>query len=161
MCRHLGRTIRSLRLGARRGGLPIKRANYLLTLSSASTFSVLCGRQQLGVNLYGVNTKDRPRLQCVAVFIVALDKVRTRIATAACRAINGVDAHGLSLHAEMRCGAHQRKHPKLLCCYIARPAIAKERRGFDLIKSPLAYLLLRSRRSPVRIGPGAPTSSMT
>ena len=37
------------------------------------------------------------------------------------------EAHGLSLHAAVRTGAHQRKEPERLCCYISRPAIAKDR----------------------------------
>ena len=37
------------------------------------------------------------------------------------------DAHGFSLHAGVRCGAHQRKDLERLCRYITRPAIANER----------------------------------
>ena len=37
------------------------------------------------------------------------------------------DAHGFSLHAGVRCGAHQRKELERLCRYITRPAIAIER----------------------------------
>ena len=37
------------------------------------------------------------------------------------------DAHGFSLHAGVRCGAHQRKELECLCRYITRPAIANER----------------------------------
>jgi hypothetical protein len=36
-------------------------------------------------------------------------------------------AHGFSLHAGVRCGAHQRKALGRLCRYITRPAIANER----------------------------------
>ena len=36
-------------------------------------------------------------------------------------------AHGFSLHAAVRCGAHQRQHLERLCRYITRPAIANER----------------------------------
>jgi hypothetical protein len=36
-------------------------------------------------------------------------------------------AHGFSLHAGVRCGAHQRKELERLCRYITRPAIAFER----------------------------------
>jgi len=32
------------------------------------------------------------------------------------------DAHGFSLHAGVRCGAHQRKQLERLCRYITRPA---------------------------------------
>jgi len=32
-----------------------------------------------------------------------------------------VEAHGFSLHAVVRCGAHQRKELERLCRYIARP----------------------------------------
>jgi Putative transposase len=37
------------------------------------------------------------------------------------------DAHGVSLHAAVRCGAHQRQELECLCRYITRPAIANER----------------------------------
>lgn len=37
------------------------------------------------------------------------------------------DAHEFSLHAGVRCGAHQRKELERLCRYITRPAIANER----------------------------------
>ena len=37
------------------------------------------------------------------------------------------DAHGFSLHAGVRCGAHQRKELERLCRDITRPAIANER----------------------------------
>jgi hypothetical protein len=37
------------------------------------------------------------------------------------------DAHGFSLHAAVRTGAHQRKELERLCRYITRPAIANER----------------------------------
>jgi hypothetical protein len=37
------------------------------------------------------------------------------------------NAHGFSLHAAVRCGAHQRKELERLCRYITRPAIANER----------------------------------
>jgi len=33
-------------------------------------------------------------------------------------------AHGFSLHAGVRCGAHQRKEVERLCRYFKRPAIA-------------------------------------
>ena len=36
------------------------------------------------------------------------------------------EAHGFSLHAGVRCGAHQRKELERLCRYITRPAIANE-----------------------------------
>jgi len=38
-----------------------------------------------------------------------------------------VEAHGFSLHAGVRCGAHQRKELERLCRYIAHPAIANVR----------------------------------
>ena len=38
-----------------------------------------------------------------------------------------VNAHGFSLHAAVRCGAHQRTELERLCRYITRPAIANER----------------------------------
>ena len=37
------------------------------------------------------------------------------------------EAHGFSLHAAVRCGAHQRTELERLCRYITRPAIANER----------------------------------
>jgi len=37
------------------------------------------------------------------------------------------NAHGFSLHAEVRCGAGQRAQLERLCRYITRPAIANER----------------------------------
>jgi hypothetical protein len=37
------------------------------------------------------------------------------------------DAHEFSLHAGVRCGAHQRKELERICRYITRPAIANER----------------------------------
>jgi hypothetical protein len=37
------------------------------------------------------------------------------------------DAHGFSLHAAVRCGAHQRKELERLCRTITRPALANER----------------------------------
>ena len=37
------------------------------------------------------------------------------------------EAHGFSLHAGVRCGAHQRKELERLCRYLTRPAIANER----------------------------------
>ena len=37
------------------------------------------------------------------------------------------DAHGFSLHAGVRCGAHERKELERLCRYITRPTIADER----------------------------------
>jgi Putative transposase len=37
------------------------------------------------------------------------------------------EAHGFSLHAGVRCGAHQRKELERLCRYITRPVIANER----------------------------------
>ena len=40
-------------------------------------------------------------------------------------------AHGLSLHAGVRCGEHQRKELERLCRYITRPAIANARRRQD------------------------------
>jgi len=37
------------------------------------------------------------------------------------------EAHGFSLHAGVRCGAHQRQDLERLCRYITRPAIANGR----------------------------------
>ncbi len=37
------------------------------------------------------------------------------------------EAHGFSLHAAVRCGAHQRKELERLCRYVTRPALANER----------------------------------
>jgi hypothetical protein len=45
------------------------------------------------------------------------------------------DAHGFSLHAAVRCGENQHNELERLCCYITRPAIARERlvsgKGYD------------------------------
>jgi len=41
--------------------------------------------------------------------------------------LGGVNAHGFSVHAAVRCSAHQRKELERLCRYITRPAIANER----------------------------------
>lgn len=41
------------------------------------------------------------------------------------------ESHGFSLHAGVRCSAHQRKDLERLCRYITRPAIANERLGQD------------------------------
>ncbi len=38
-----------------------------------------------------------------------------------------VSEHGFSLHADVRCAAHQRKQLERLCRYITRPAMANER----------------------------------
>ena len=38
-----------------------------------------------------------------------------------------LNAHGLSLHAAVRCGAHQRKELERLCRYVTRPALSDER----------------------------------
>ncbi|MGH8664124.1 MAG: transposase [Burkholderiales bacterium] len=46
------------------------------------------------------------------------------------------EAHGFTLHAAVRCGAHQRKELEWLCRYITRPAIANERlrrNGADVV----------------------------
>ena len=45
----------------------------------------------------------------------------------ACSAALCADAHGFSLHAGVRCGAHQRKKLERLCRYITRRTIANER----------------------------------
>jgi hypothetical protein len=37
------------------------------------------------------------------------------------------EAHGFSLHAAVRCGAHQRKELERLCRTVTRPALANER----------------------------------
>ncbi len=47
-----------------------------------------------------------------------------------------VNVHGFSLHAGVRCGAHQRKELERLCRYITRPAIANA----SLIGSGSNYL---------------------
>jgi hypothetical protein len=51
--------------------------------------------------------------------VASLDEKTTRALCA--------DAHGFSLHAAVRTGAHQRKELERLCRYITRPAIANER----------------------------------
>jgi putative transposase len=58
-----------------------------------------------------------------------------------------VNAHGFSLHAGVRCGAHQRKELERLCRYITRPAIANER----LKRNPAGQVVLQLK-SPWRDG---------
>jgi hypothetical protein len=53
-----------------------------------------------------------------------------------------VSAHGFSLHAAVRCGAHQRKELERLCRYITRPAIANER----LERNPAGQVALQLKR---------------
>jgi hypothetical protein len=50
-----------------------------------------------------------------------------------------VNAHGFSLHAAVRCSAHQRKELERLCRYITRPAIANER----LKRNPAGQVVLQ------------------
>ena len=58
-----------------------------------------------------------------------------------------VSAHGFSLHAAVRCGAHQRKELERLCRYITRPAIANER-----LKRNQAGQVVLQLKSPYRDG---------
>jgi Putative transposase len=58
-----------------------------------------------------------------------------------------VNAHGFSLHAAVRCNAHQRKELERLCRYITRPAIANER-----LKRNRAGQLVLQLKSPWRDG---------
>ena len=58
-----------------------------------------------------------------------------------------VNAHGFSLHAAVRCNAHQRKELERLCRYITRPAIANER----LKRTPAGQVVLQLK-SPWRDG---------
>ena len=54
------------------------------------------------------------------------------------------DAHGVSLHAGVRCGAHQRQELERLCHYITRLAIANER---QLRRNPhVSYGSVAARR---------------
>src|SRR4051794_31555898 len=57
------------------------------------------------------------------------------------------NAHGFSLHAALRCGAHQRKELERLCRYITRPAIANER-----LKRNRAGQVVLQLKSPWRGG---------
>jgi len=57
------------------------------------------------------------------------------------------NAHGFSLHAAVRCGAHQRKRLERLCRYITRPAIANER----LKRTGAGHIVLQLK-SPWRDG---------
>jgi hypothetical protein len=57
------------------------------------------------------------------------------------------DAHEFSLHAGVRCGAHQRKELERLCRYITRPAIANER-----LKRNQAGQVVLQFKSPYRDG---------
>jgi len=58
-----------------------------------------------------------------------------------------VNAHGFSLHAAVRCGAHQRKQLEPLCRYITRAAIANER-----LKRNRAGQVVLQLKSPWRDG---------
>jgi hypothetical protein len=58
-----------------------------------------------------------------------------------------VNAHGFSLHAAVRCGAHQRTELERLCRYITRRAIANER----LKRTPAGQVVLQLK-SPWRDG---------
>ena len=58
-----------------------------------------------------------------------------------------VNAHGFSLHAAVRCGAHQRKELERLCRYITRPVIANER-----LKRNGAGQVVLQLKSPYRDG---------
>ena len=58
-----------------------------------------------------------------------------------------LNAHGFSLHAAVRCGAHRRKELERLCRYITRPAIANER----LKRNPAGQVVLQLK-SPYRDG---------
>ena len=57
------------------------------------------------------------------------------------------NAHGFSLHAAVRCRAHQRKELERLCRYITRPAIANER-----LKRNCAGQVVLQLKSPYRDG---------
>jgi hypothetical protein len=58
-----------------------------------------------------------------------------------------VNAYGFSLHAAVRCAAHQRKELERLCRYITRPAIANER-----LKRNQAGQVVLQLKSPYRDG---------
>ena len=58
-----------------------------------------------------------------------------------------VNAHGFSLHAGVRCAAHQRQELERLCRYITRPAIASER-----LKRNQAGQVVLQLKSPYRDG---------
>ena len=65
-------------------------------------------------------------------------------------------AHGFSLHAGVRCGAHQRQALERLCRYITRPAISNERLSQDgagnvvlQLKSPWRDGTTHIRMSPL------------
>ena len=62
------------------------------------------------------------------------------------------DAYGFSLHAAVRCGAHQRKELERLCRYITRPAIADERlkRGDVVLQLKSAW---RDGTTHIRMSP--------
>ena len=57
------------------------------------------------------------------------------------------ESHGFSLHAGVRCSAHQRKALERLCRYIRRPAIANER-----LKEDGAGNVVLQLKSPWRDG---------
>ena len=54
------------------------------------------------------------------------------------------DAHGFSLHAAVRCGAHQRKALERLRCCITRPAIVNGRFLEHAVSAPGRYVALHS-----------------
>jgi len=56
----------------------------------------------------------------------------------------GVNAQGFSLHAEVRCAAHQRKKLEHLCRYITRAAIANERLTLNRARAGQVVLTLKT-----------------
>ena len=68
------------------------------------------------------------------------------------------EAHGFSLHAAVRCGAHQRKALERLCRHITRPAIANERlerNGAGDVVLQLKSAYQRNRTCPIPCPPSA------
>ena len=68
------------------------------------------------------------------------------------------EAHGFSLHAGVRCGAHQRKELERLCRYITRPAIANERLKRNGHLTRFHGVLAPNARLRAAIVPGPPQS---
>jgi len=77
--------------------------------------------------------------------VLSLQTVPTRVADSTQPGC--VNAHGFSLPAALRCGAHQRKELERLCRYITRPAIANQR----LKRNPAGQVVLQLK-SPWREG---------
>ena len=93
---------------------------------AAASVSQPAGRQRLD----GMAT-------CLLSMLRGVDRRRPRPTQPGC-----LNAHGFSLHAAVRCGAHQRKELERLCRTITRPAIANE--GLQRNRAGQVVLQLKS-----------------